>query len=252
MIFLWTFKGDHATTFAIANTAANCQADVNSQQEVARMLGVSQGCISKILRRNRDTGRPHQIRWKSPRHGKTVNCSEWSERTASSWLLVCECRRSSYLGGGCQFEPFGDGFWPPDFGLGVQPHVLGSLRSSEWGRKYRVWDLRQWRHCIFSDESRFSLYHSDSRVRVRRRQGERLIDACVQPNDGNRGPSVMVRGAIHHGGGVSWSWWMEPWTGIGTSRYWGIKYCHGTRVFRRALPLCTSKTMPVPVQHVTR
>ena len=31
-------------------------------------------------------------------------------------------------------------------------------------------------------------------------RGERLIDACVQPNDGNRGPSVMVWGAIHHGG----------------------------------------------------
>ena len=73
-------------------------------------------------------------------------------------------------------------------------------RHCEWGRKHRVWDLRQWRHCIFSDESRFSLYHSDGRVRVRRRQGERLIDACVQPNDGNRGPSVMVWGAIHHGG----------------------------------------------------
>ena len=70
----------------------------------------------------------------------------------------------------------------------------------EWGRRHRMWDLRQWRHYIFSDESRFSLYHSDGRVRVRRRQEEKLIDASVQPNNGNRGPSVMVWGAIHHGG----------------------------------------------------
>ena len=35
-------------------------ADGNSQREVARMLGVSQGCTSKILRSNRETGRPHQ------------------------------------------------------------------------------------------------------------------------------------------------------------------------------------------------
>ena len=35
-------------------------ADGNYQREVARMLGVSQGCINKILRRNRETGRPRQ------------------------------------------------------------------------------------------------------------------------------------------------------------------------------------------------
>ena len=80
------------------------------------------------------------------------------------------------------------------------PRPARCPRVSQWGRKQRVWDLRQWRHCIFSDESWFSLYHSDGRVRVRRKQGERLIDACVQPNDGNRGTSVMVWGAIPGGG----------------------------------------------------
>ena len=53
------------------------------------------------------------------------------------------------------------------------------------------------------------------------------------------------------GGGVSWSWWMEPWTGIGTSRSWGIKCCHGRWGFLE-VTLCTSKTMPHPIQHVTR
>ena len=91
-----------------------------------------------------------------------------------------------------------------------------------------MWDLRQWRHCIFSDEFRFFLYHSDGQVQVRHRQGKRLIDACVQPNVGNHDPSVMVWDAIHHEGrielvvvdGASL-------TGIGTSRSWGIKCCHG-------------------------
>ena len=80
-------------------------------------------------------------------------------------------------------------------------HILEHRRRRrEWGRRHRVWDLRQWRHCIFSDESQFSLYHNDGRVQVCRRQGERLIDGCVQPNDGNCGPSVMVWGAIQDGG----------------------------------------------------
>ena len=34
--------------------------DGNSQRDVAMMVGLSQGCISKFLRRNRETGRPHQ------------------------------------------------------------------------------------------------------------------------------------------------------------------------------------------------
>ena len=143
-------------------------ADSNSQREVARMLGLSQGCISKILRRNRETGRPHQrkrvgsMKISTPREDRQrrplLEDGYWSRRPASCPRLTLEHRR----------------------------------RRREWERRHRVWDLRQWRHCIFGNKSRFSLYHSDGRVRVRRRQGERLIDACVQPNDGNRGPSVMV------------------------------------------------------------
>ena len=43
------------------------------------------------------------------------------------------------------------------------------------------------------------MFHGDGRARVRRRQGE-MIDAWIQPTVGNCGPSVMVWGAIHHGG----------------------------------------------------
>ena len=70
------------------------------------------------------------------------------------------------------------------------------------GRWSGVLDLRQWRACIFSDESRFSLYHSDGRVWVQHRQVERLIDPCAQSTDGNHGPSgrgelVMMDGAMN-------------------------------------------------------
>ena len=160
-------------------------ADGNSQREVARMLGVSQGCISKILRRNRETA-DHirgsmEVRWKSSRHGKIVNCSEWSDRTALSRLLVCECRWSADLGGRCQFEPFkrwllATGYWSQHPARCPRLTLEHRRRRREWGRRHKVWDPRQWRDCIFSDESQFSLYHSDGRVRVRRRQGERLID----------------------------------------------------------------------------
>ena len=51
--------------------------------------------------------------------------------------------------------------------------------------------------------------------------------------------------------GVTWSWWLELWTGIGTSRSWGIKCCHERR-WCLDVTLWTSKTMPHPIQQMTR
>ena len=73
-------------------------------------------------------------------------------------------------------------------------------RRRQWARRNRDWDLRHWRHCVFSDESRFKLYHSNVRIRVRTCEGERYIDACVQQTDGNVVPSVMVWGAFQFWG----------------------------------------------------
>ena len=78
--------------------------------------------------------------------------------------------------------------------------------SSEWsgtivGRGYRIFDHRNWRHCVFSDESRLTLIHSGACVHMRRRQGERLIDACIQP--------TLVPS---HGMGWHSLWWVK-WNG---------------------------------------
>ena len=176
-------------------------ADGNFQREVARMLGVSQGCISKILRRNRETGRPHQMKRggsmkiSAPREDRQLLQMVRTNRFISALRLRMQMTR--------RFERrmsvrtirrrlLAAGYWSRRPARCPRLTLEHRRRRREWGRRHRVWDLRQWRHCIFSDESRFSLYHSDGRVWVRRRQGERLIDACVQPYDGNRGPSVMV------------------------------------------------------------
>ena len=109
-------------------------ADGNSQREVARMLGMPQGCISKILRRNRETGRLHYrkrgglMKISTPQEDCKLLRMIRMNRFISAPRL--RCRWSADLGGRCQFEPFGDGFWPPDIGLGVQPDVLGSLWST--------------------------------------------------------------------------------------------------------------------------
>ena len=193
---------------------------------------------------------------KSPRHGKTLNCSEWSERTTSYRLFVCECRWSADLGGGFQFEPFRDGSWPPDIGLGVQPDVLGSFwskgdaavsggGSTECGTS----DNGDTVSSVMSPGSPYTTVTVGSRCAVGKGRGwlmaaSSLVMEIVACQSWYGVQSTM-------GGGVSWSWWMEPWTSIGTSRSWGIKCCHGRRGCLD-VTLCSSKTIPCPIHHVTR
>ena len=76
--------------------------------------------------------------------------------------------------------------------------TLGHGRYSHvWGRMHKKWDLRHWRHCVFSDYSRFT-FHCGGHARVCCRQGEGPINACIQPMCGTHGPSVRVWSAIHH------------------------------------------------------
>ena len=238
-------------------------ADGNSQWEVARILGVSQGCISKILWCIQETGRPHQrkcggsMKISTPRE----DCQLFQMVRTNPFISAPHLRIQMIRRLGRRMSVrtirrrlLAAGYWSRRPARCHRLTLEHRRRRREWGRRHGVWDLRQWSlngHCIFSDESQFSLYHSDGRVRVHYRQGERLIDACVQPHDRNCGPSVIVWGAIHHGGEVSWSWLMEPWTGIGTSRSWGVKCCHG-RLGCLDVTLCMSKTMPRPIQHATR
>ena len=216
--------GDHATKFATANTAANCQV-VGRWQFSARSSqdagGVSRMHKYSFATQPRDWPTTSEEAW---RFDANLHATERPSTAPNGHNEPARCPRLT---------------------------LEHRRRRREWGRRQRVWDLRQWRHYIFSDESQFSLYHSDGRVRVRRRQGERLIDVCVQPNDGNRGPSVMVWGAIHHGGRNEL---VMVDGAINRNRY--IQILRNQMLpWRRGcldVTLCMSKTMPRPIQHVTR
>ena len=102
------------------------------------------------------------------------------------------------------------------------------------GRTHRSWDHRHWKHCVFSTESRFTLFHNDGRDRVRCRQGVRLIYACAQPTGHNRGPAVMVWGYPPWWRRMDWLCGLEPSTANATSGFSGIVRYPGQR-FRAKL-----------------
>ena len=138
-------------------------ADGNSQGEIDRMLQVSQGCISTILRHNRETGPPHQRK-----RGGSMKISTSREDRQLLWM-VCPNR---FISAPClqmqMIRQFGRRtsvrtFWRRLLAAGYwsqRPARCPRHRRlrREWGMRHRVWDRRQWRHCIFSDEYQFSLF----------------------------------------------------------------------------------------------
>ncbi|GFT38050.1 transposable element Tc1 transposase [Trichonephila clavipes] len=69
----------------------------------------------------------------------------------------------------------------------------------QWANVHRSWRA-DWKQVVFSDESRFNLWHHDGRIGVRRYAGERHIPECIIERHSRRTPGVMVLGAIaYHG-----------------------------------------------------
>ncbi|GFX94532.1 transposable element Tcb1 transposase [Trichonephila clavipes] len=62
-------------------------------------------------------------------------------------------------------------------------HLLHPMPSRSW--------RANWQQVIFSDESRFNLWHRDGRIRVRRYAGERHIPECIIERHSGRTPGIM-------------------------------------------------------------
>ena len=65
----------------------------------------------------------------------------------------------------------------------------------EWCKERRAWD-EEWKKVVFSDESRFCLFHNDGRAGVWRGVGERYNVDCLKPTVQGGGGSVMMWGCI--------------------------------------------------------
>lgn len=74
----------------------------------------------------------------------------------------------------------------------------------QFAREHKDWTLEQWKKVMWSDESRFTLFQSDGRIRVRREAGEVMHPSCLVPTVQACGGSVMI-------------WGCCSWSGLGSA-----------------------------------
>jgi hypothetical protein len=65
-----------------------------------------------------------------------------------------------------------------------------------WARTHLQWTRQRWQQVLFSDESRFCISNADGRIRVWRRQNERLAACCINEVDRWGGANVMIWAAV--------------------------------------------------------
>jgi transposase len=179
------------------------------QVAIARQLNITQGCVSKVLKRVRRTGKPTPVA-RPGRPRKTTSADDrllkllsLRDRTQSSrnlrhqWMEQINVNVSRRLVNGRLIAA----------GLRARRPVFKPLltamhrqRRREWAERHLRIHTLQWRHVIFSDEARFLLHRVDGRLRVRRRKEEVYHESCILPRVHSGGGGYTVWGAFHAGG----------------------------------------------------
>jgi transposase len=177
----------------------------HSQQEVARRLGVSQSVVSRAWRRYRETGIYHR-RQGQGRKRKTTYAEDRLLRISAKRKRFCtarELKNDLQLATGttvstdtirrrlsqAELKPYRPATGP----VLTAAHRRARL---QFAHRHAEWQIDDWRHVLFTDESRFCLSTNDRRRRVWRRPGEGFVQCAIQEVERFGGGSVMVWGGI--------------------------------------------------------
>lgn len=194
---------------ALCNRIVGMRQAGSSQGQIARTYRITQGAVSKILKRHRETGlttpRPRSGRPKktTERHDRYLLrlCRNGRTRPSSQlradWMRFTNVPVTTRL---VNYRLLNAGYLarrPVRKPLLQQRHRQARLA---WARGHLNWRVGHWEHVVFSDESRFLLYRQDGRIRVRRQAHEALLDECVLPRVQAGGGGVTIWGAFHNAG----------------------------------------------------
>jgi hypothetical protein len=64
----------------------------------------------------------------------------------------------------------------------------------QFAMEHKDWTIEQWEHVMWSDESRFTLFQNDGRVRLMRQPHDAMDPSCIAPTVQASGGSVMIWG----------------------------------------------------------
>lgn len=176
-----------------------------NQKDIANSMNVSQSVVSRLLKKQRETGnvgdRPRSGRPKltTPREDRLLLRISRRNRFASSESVRSMFRDST----GVRLSRSAVNKRLIRAGLyarrpAKRPRLLPRHKAERLNFAIirRGWRIRTWRRILWTDESRFCLYHNDGRRRVRRLRGERYNADCVQETVAGGGGSVMVWGGF--------------------------------------------------------
>ena len=180
-----------------------------SQRAIARLTGFSRCGVQEVLKKFEETGevkdrkrsgRPKKL---SESDEKYLKVTSLRDRRKSSKALAHELAVS----GGTKVHSSTIRRSLGRSGLHGRVATKKPLlrrgnkqKRLKFAKRHKTWNSAQWRRVLWSDESQFQLFGSNRRHYVRRRVGEKYIDACLQPTVKHGGGSVMVWGCISANG----------------------------------------------------
>ena len=189
---------------AILNTAAQNQ----STRQIAALFGIHHSTVARIINEHEGEkvqptlGRPRKLTAREERLlVRKISSGEWPTAVSAQQHLENEyginitarsiqytLRRNGLKGRARRKKPL----------LGKKHR----RRRYDFALRYRKWNLEHWKHVIWSDESKFSIFGSDGRQYCWRRPKEPLRSQHVIPT-------------VKYGGGGIMVWGCMTWQGVG-------------------------------------